>query len=47
VLAFREFWAGLGDSEKAGLERDLPEFERVAKGVDDDPFGLTPSEPAA
>jgi len=43
VTEFRAFWGGLGDSERSGLERDLPEFERVAKSVDDDPFGLTPA----
>jgi hypothetical protein len=42
VTEFRAFWGGLGDSERSGLERDLPEFEKVAKAVDDDPFGLTP-----
>lgn len=43
VKAFEECWASLSDGQRSGLARDLPEFQRVAKEVDDDPFGLTPS----
>jgi len=44
VAAFREFWSGLSAGERAGLERDLPEFERAAKAAD---APLVQEEPGA
>ena len=41
VDAFREFWKSLSVGERAGLERDLPGFEKAAKTADD-PFHLEP-----
>jgi len=42
--AFRAFWRSLSAGERAGLERDLPEFERAAKAAD---APLVQEEPGA
>lgn len=42
--AFRAFWRSLSVGERAGLERDLPEFERAAKAAD---APLVQEEPGA
>ena len=42
--AFRAFWRSLSPGERAGLERDLPEFERAAKAAD---APLVQEEPGA